>query len=103
MGIVEENKDRYLGPFCNSIDLEGSSEIAKEKDKIQARSSYLPIFRAFKYQQVLLDPQNWNQIKILKPNFISQFYMRLHQEMRKPAPKANINLVIQLIEFFIKQ
>lgn len=103
MGIIEENKEKYLGGFCNSIDLEGAPDMTKEKEKLQARSSYLPIYRAFKYQQVLLDPLNFSQIKFFKPNFISEFYMRLHQEMRKPFPKVIMNLAIQLIEFFIKQ
>ena len=102
--MIQNNKERYLGAFFNSIDLEGIKETELEKHKPQITpSTYLHIVRAFKYQQVLLQPENWREIKMLKPNFVSDFYSRLHQEMRKVNPCININLVMELVDFFLKQ
>lgn len=91
-----------MGPVFNSIDLEGASEGPKEKDKLYQISSYIFIYRAYKYQQILLVPENWNQISALRPTFVSEFYMRLHQAMRKKAPTTSINLSLELIDFFLK-
>ena len=101
--MVEQNKDTYIGPFFNSIDLEGlTTESGREKHRSQARTSYIALYRAYKYQKILLHPQNWKQIRAIKPSFVSEFYMRLHQAMRKQNPLTNANLAMELVDFFLK-
>lgn len=86
----------------NSIDLEGGALNIKGKSVSYPESSYIFLYRAFKYHQVLLDIDNWKRIKELHPEFVSDLYMRFHQAIRKKEPKTNIIMTLEIMDFFLK-
>ncbi len=93
-----------IGSYFRSISI-GKTELLQTIEKTTNKHKFeiLYLYRAFLCKQVLLRDDNWAQITMRMPHFISEFFNFFSQTLLQPFPRAHTFMVIELIELFLKR